>query len=278
MFATYDGTHSITFGKLATLSVSDVNETNHVVSYVRGKNTWSSWHLIPSSRPVVNPPAPVYKLIDIPGINGTLDLSRALTGRMKYQNRTGSWEFILDHEQSKHWETAFSEIADYLHGESLCCVLKDDPEYYYEGNFSVSSPKADKNWSSLVIDYNLYPFKRFIQRSDELWLWNPFNFETGYAHNYDNVSVPANSHVDLAVRVYDEPIKPEVYSSTSGSTSNGTTKIVYKSKTTVLSSGWHQYPGLILERGSGNETATVRLQNDTGSTVTMGIRFRGGKL
>ena len=46
--------HSITFGE---------------------KNTWDDWHLIPSSRPVFNPPVFREKFIDIPGVSGLLDLS-----------------------------------------------------------------------------------------------------------------------------------------------------------------------------------------------------------
>ena len=40
---------------------------------IGSKNTWDDWYLIPSSRPVVNPPKPKTKYIDIPGADGHLD-------------------------------------------------------------------------------------------------------------------------------------------------------------------------------------------------------------
>ena len=59
------------------------------------KNTWDDWHLIPSSRPLFNPPTPKTKYQDIPGANGKLDLSEALTGYPVYDNRIGSFEFYV---------------------------------------------------------------------------------------------------------------------------------------------------------------------------------------
>lgn len=71
--------HSITF---------DFGEKNK-------KNTWDDWHLVSTSRPVFNPPAQKVKTIDIPGGDGVIDLSQALTGYPVFQNRTGSFEFIV---------------------------------------------------------------------------------------------------------------------------------------------------------------------------------------
>ena len=57
------------------------------------KNTWDDWRLVPASRPLFNPPAQKVKTLDIPGGDGVIDLSQALTGYPVYQNRTGSIEF-----------------------------------------------------------------------------------------------------------------------------------------------------------------------------------------
>ena len=47
------------------------------------KNTWDDWHLIPKSRPLVNPPSVKTNVVDIPGGDGALDLSTALSGRLQ---------------------------------------------------------------------------------------------------------------------------------------------------------------------------------------------------
>ena len=70
--------HSITF----------INSQN------KEKNTWDDWYLIPSSRPVFNPPSVKTQYIDIPGANGQIDLTESLTGYPVYKNREGSWNFM----------------------------------------------------------------------------------------------------------------------------------------------------------------------------------------
>lgn len=57
-----------------------------------GKNTWDDWHIVPSSRPVIKPPTKKTNYLDIPGADGNLDLSEALTGYPVYNNREGSIE------------------------------------------------------------------------------------------------------------------------------------------------------------------------------------------
>lgn len=118
------------------------------------KNTWDDWRLVPASRPLFNPPAQKVKTLDIPGGDGVIDLSQALTGYPVYQNRTGSIEFIVMND-FKPWHMAYSDIMDYLHGQTMRAILEDDPEYFYEGRFTVNAWKSEKDWSRLVIDYDV---------------------------------------------------------------------------------------------------------------------------
>ena len=41
-------------------------------------NTWDDWHILAESRPVFAPPEPKTNYIDVPGGNGSLDLSELL--------------------------------------------------------------------------------------------------------------------------------------------------------------------------------------------------------
>lgn len=142
------------------------------------KNTWEDWRLVPSSRPLFNPPAQKVKTLDIPGGDGVIDLSQALTGYPVFQNRTGSMEFIVMNG-FKAWQMAYSDIMDYLHGQNMRAVLEDDPEYFYEGRFTVNSWKSQKDWSRITIDYDVGPYKWSMQSSTDDWLWDPFNFQNG---------------------------------------------------------------------------------------------------
>ena len=49
------------------------------------KNTWDDWHLIPTTRPLFAPPGVKKNIVSIPGGDGSLDLTEALTGRPTYK-------------------------------------------------------------------------------------------------------------------------------------------------------------------------------------------------
>ena len=54
------------------------------------KNTWDDWHLIPKTRPLVNPPTVKTNYVDIPCGDGVLDLTETLACRPVHNNRNGS--------------------------------------------------------------------------------------------------------------------------------------------------------------------------------------------
>lgn len=152
------------------------------------KNTWDDWHLIPTTRPLFNPPSVKTNLVSIPGGDGSLDLTTALTGRPTFENRKGSWTFAVQNG-FKDWTALYSEIMVYLHGQKFRAILEDDPGYFYEGRFSVNAWKSNKDYSEITIDYEVGPYKKEIGNTGTDWLWDPFNFETGVIRNYRNLSV-----------------------------------------------------------------------------------------
>lgn len=163
---------------------------------IGSKNTWDDWYLIPSSRPVVNPPKPKTKYIDIPGADGHLDLSTALTGDIAYERREGSWEFYVDNGHDA-WYNIYSDILDYLHGQLLNAVLEDDPLYYYEGRFEVNKWKSEPQNSKIVIDYNVAPYKYETYTSLDDWLWDPFNFEYSIIREYEDLRVDGSFTLNI---------------------------------------------------------------------------------
>jgi len=160
------------------------------------KNTWNDWHLIPKTRPVVNPPSLKLNYIDIPGRDGGFDMSAALSGRALYNNRQGSWEFIVENG-FRDWSTLYSEIMTYLSGQRMTAVLEDDPNYYYEGRFSVNGWNSDRNYSLITIDYVVSPYKRDINDLGGNWIWDTFNFETGVDYFYRNVTIKGTQTVTV---------------------------------------------------------------------------------
>ena len=123
------------------------------------KNTWGHWHLYPESRPLVVPPKRKTNYVSVPGMNGTLDFSEVLTGYPTYEMREGSWTFYVENGYGE-WQDRYTEIMNYLQqGKKYQVVLEDDPNYYYEGYLSVNQWQSVKDYSKIVIDYKMYPYK-----------------------------------------------------------------------------------------------------------------------
>ena len=161
------------------------------------KNTWDDWHLVPSSRPVFNPPKQKTNFVDIAGSNWHLDLSETVSGEPVYESRSGSLEFIVLNGY-KEWHVLYSEIMNYLHGQYMRAYLEDDPEYYYEGRFTVNQWKSDPHNSKITIDYQVNPYKLELSSSKENWLWDTFNFETGVIReSYANLRVDGEAALTI---------------------------------------------------------------------------------
>lgn len=244
------------------------------------KNTWDDWRLVPASRPLFNPPAQKVKTLDIPGGDGVLDLSTALTGYPVYQNRTGSMEFIVMNGY-KPWHMAYSDIMDYLHGQTMRATLEDDPEYFYEGRFSVNAWKSQKDWSRIVIDYSVGPYKWSNLSSIADWLWNPFNFQNGIIRQmvFNNIAVTdAVKTLELEAALFGRaPVCPKFLTRTSaerGVHIHFVNPQLGLDLTKLLPEGESQVPEFVFFGAAG---AMVELWVDEG-TGSVSVEFRQGRL
>ena len=213
------------------------------------KNTWDDWHLIPTSRPLFNPPKLKENYVDIPGGDGVLDMSTALTGRPTYENRTGSWTFAVQNG-FKDWAVLYSEIMAYLHGQKHRAILEDDPAYYYEGRFTVNQWKSDKNWSQIVIDYNVGPYKKVVDESGYDWLWDPFDFDTGTAGDFRDMTVSGTLTKVITLNSAMIVSIPVIETSTTGMA------VVYEGVTYPLAEGKNTNHEIMLRAGDNTLTFT----------------------
>ncbi len=244
------------------------------------KNTWDDWRLVPSSRPLFNPPPQKVKTLDIPGGNGIIDLSQSLTGYPVYQNRTGSIEFIVMND-FKPWQIAYSDIMDYLHGQTLRAVLEDDPEYFYEGRFTVNAWKSEKDWSRIVVDYDVGPYKWSNLSSTDDWLWDPFNFQNGIIREMfcKNISVTTTTKtIELEASVLGRaPVCPRFIVRTTmgrGVRIRFVNPTLGLNVTKLIPDGTIQFPEFVF---FGDQGATIYLWCDSG-TGTVSVDFRQGRL
>lgn len=235
----YDGEHSVIFGN---------------------KNSWKDWHLIPVSRPVFNPPEVKTNVIDIPGMDGGIDLSEILSGYPLYKNRSGSFDFIVDPDW-KAWSEVYSEIANYVHGRHLRAILTDDPGYFYEGRFSLDSWKSSEKYSSITITYDVEPYKYNVVGTLDEWIWDSFNFETDVIQNYNLLELDGTT--DLTIIGSALRVSP-IFTATADMTA------VYNGSTYPIKKGTHKIYGITF--GPGENLISI-----TG-TGTLSIDYRGGSL
>ncbi|WP_294143881.1 hypothetical protein [uncultured Clostridium sp.] len=207
---------------------------------IGNKHTYKDFGLIPTSRPVVNPPSPNFSYLEIPGVSGSLDLSEAVSGNITYADRTGSFEFYV--RPGRDWSEVYDSILSFLHGQRLAVTLEDDPTHFYVGRVSVNQWKSDKNHSFIELDYQLRPFKYEMTTIKSV----PWSVGNATEHmGYRMVSVSVTTTLSTSITVGGTmPIVPILWvTSLSGSLT-----LTVNSKTYTLTSGKNRIPELSIQK------------------------------
>lgn len=129
-----------------------------------------SWPEFPAAEPKT-------EQTPIPGTNGVLDRSEALTGYLTFKNRRGTLVYTLD--DPAMWESVSTRVRRLLHGKTGRIIRDADPAYYYYGRITVPTLKADRVKGTITITGDLEPYKYEITDTAEPWLWDSFSFTNG---------------------------------------------------------------------------------------------------
>lgn len=230
----YSGVHSILIGNPKN---TEYNPEDYL-------DSWKDWHLVPKNIPIVNPPEVQKNLIQVPGMNGAIDLTDSLLGYPLYNMRSGSFEFYVDtSDEGWDWDTAYDTILNELHGFTKRVILTDSPSYFYEGRLSVNQFQSEKSLCSITIDYEFEPFKRMLFTSGEDWLWNPFDFVNGYIVDREQVYEKIVPSGTVGKLCFDKitaglmPVVPDIILVATGDISTDVTekKISVKTYTSLIS-------------------------------------------
>ena len=123
------------------------------------KHTYRDWGLVLKDRPLISPPSPKMKMIQVPGSDKVIDLTQHLTGDVHYEPRTISFEFAMLAKRNR-WASVYSEILNYLHGKSIRIIFDDDPVYFYTGRVTVGELEIAKETATLKMTAIVEPYKR----------------------------------------------------------------------------------------------------------------------
>lgn len=140
------------------------------------RHTSLDWFLSPVERPSIDKAEVKEHYVEIPGMNGGLDLTESLTGFPLYNYIEGSFEFkVLNDrklpelndegdlvtERDLPWEILNRDIRTFLNGKKKYMMLEDDPSWYYVGRFTVEKYDSSETVNSkITISYKVYPFKK----------------------------------------------------------------------------------------------------------------------
>ncbi|WP_018659232.1 hypothetical protein [Allofustis seminis] len=118
--------------------------------------------LVITSKPIINLPSPRFSYIEIPGVQGAIELEDK--EEVLYATREGSLEFMIS--DIEKFEPAYQNLLNEVHGQKRTLMVDD--KYFYYGRFQVDGLSTDKNYSFIKISYVLDPYKYFQEDIERL--------------------------------------------------------------------------------------------------------------
>lgn len=113
------------------------------------------------SKAEIPPARPKTTYVDIPGGDGSVDLTEA-NGEVKFNNRECQFTFTMNPSgdlSEAAWEEKKTEVSNALNGREFKITLDKDDRYYYFGRCSVDEYLSDKRIRQIVITAMVKPYK-----------------------------------------------------------------------------------------------------------------------
>lgn len=233
--------------------------TKSGITFADQWHTERDWNLHPV-RIYISMPEVKEQVIDIPGGDGAIDLSE-INGRPMYGMRTVELEYHLRNVDNEKWNSIYSEIGAAITGKKVKMVLDDDPDHYYMARLKVDGEKTDYVNAELTFSGTAEPFKYDLTATNEPWLWDTFNFETGVIREIEEVEITAeNNKVTIIGAGIDTP--PVFVVSQADNL-----KLTYGGRTYTLKVGRNRFPAVRV----GKEDVTLTFSG----TGKFEVEYRG---
>ena len=227
---------------------------------INGINMLKTYKMALKERHCVQPPEPKTLYQDIPGADGSLDLSTAISGHMVYNRRKITLNFGCGYEIDR-WAGIFSEILRLFHGKNGKLIFDDDPDYYYYGRMTISKYSRVQTLGTFTITVDAEPYKYELYASDEDWLWDTFSFEHGVIREYKDIEVSGS--YTLQIPGTERWVIPEIIVSRDMT-------VDFEGKAYALKAGTNKIYGIVIK--DGEQKLTFR------GTGTVTVSYRGGVL
>lgn len=207
-------------------------------------------------------PKPKTNIISVPGASGSIDLSE-VTGQISYEERSGiEFAFTLMDESYEAFAESMTRIAEWIHGKKLKVIPDNDLSYYYMCRLSVDGKKSNNVMSTITLTGTAEPFKYDLIASDEDWLWDTFDFETGVIREYMDLVIHSTNQ-SITILGAGKPAVPEFIV-----TESANLAVVHLGKTyNMLLPGTYRFPAIRI----GEQDITLQFSG----AGKVSIRYRG---
>lgn len=123
-----------------------------------GQHSFYAWGLLLREHPVVSPPVPKLKLVEVPGSDDPIDITEVLTGKVHYECREITCRFTMMDNRGQ-WPSRYSEILNHLHGKRMEIILDNDQDYSYTGRAEISEWNPGQTAAEITIKATVAPYK-----------------------------------------------------------------------------------------------------------------------
>lgn len=231
---------------------------------INGKSVYDLFGLILSSYNIA-PPEVKQNFVSVPGRNGDLDFSEALTGYPLYGNRLIT--LTLGGKMSrKMWFQTRTNVLNSVHNKQVQLIFDEDDQFFWQGRATVQDDfSIGQQVATFSVQINAQPYKLELRDggSAEGWLWDPFNFLTGIIREYYRIQI--NGFYTLNIAGLEMPVIPEFTVTESADLS-----VEYEEKKYMLQDGINKFYSIITKRGDNIFTFSGK------GIVT--VNYRGGEL
>lgn len=154
----------------------------------------------------IDAPEPQLHKVEVVGRNGAVDMTEAIGGTVKYNERNINMEFrymgAIDTRTSR-----LSDFENFAHGQLMKFIFDDDEAFYYLGRIDSVAPTVNGSVQDITVHAIVDPYKYNITTSAEDWLWDPFDFEEGIINETANMEVDGTlTYTLVAQRRWENPI------------------------------------------------------------------------
>ena len=230
-------------------------------------HTLDDWGLAIGNNDCIGDPVQYTDFVTIKGRSGLLDLSEALTGYPTYKSRKITIE-LGGLRDPKLWDSVMSDLRNKVDGRLVRLTFDNDKNFYWEGRIHLEDFDRTRNLGTFKLSMpNADPYKYSWQEYNEDWLWNPFDFETGYTTMKQSHTITGEYIVTIP-RGY-RPIVPVIEVETINTYL--TVKKGIDGRAIRLSVGKNEIPQILV---NGDTEETIIFNGDG----TFSINFRGGSL